>query len=79
LSYRTWSFDSSGNSEESEGSWDPKARTLTWKVLENAAGGITTTTSTFPEDGKETWSIVAKVENGETLVDVSGEGTRRKE
>jgi hypothetical protein len=77
--YRTWSFDSSGTSEESEGSWDPKTRTLTWKVPENAAGGVTITKSTFREDGKETWSIVAKVGNGETLVDVSGEGTRRKE
>jgi hypothetical protein len=77
--YRTWSFDSSGNTEESEGTWDPKARALTWKVPENAAGGTTITTSTFPEDGQETWSILAKDGNGETLVDVSGKGTRRKE
>jgi hypothetical protein len=77
--YRTWSFDSSGNSEESAGTWDPKTRTLTWKVPENAAGGTTITTSTFSEDGKETWSIVATDGNGETLADVSGKGTRRKQ
>jgi hypothetical protein len=77
--YRTWSFDSSGNTEESQGSWDPKARTLTWKVPENANGGITTSTSTFPGDGKETWSILAKDANGETLADVIGKGIRRKQ
>jgi hypothetical protein len=70
---------SSGNTEESQGSWDPKTRTLTWKVPENAAGGITITTSTYTEDGKETWSILAKDGNGETLADVSGKSTRRKE
>jgi hypothetical protein len=77
--YRTWGFDSSGNTEESQGSWDPKARRLTWKVSENAAGGVTITTSTFTEDGTETWSILAKDGNGETLADVSGKGTRRKD
>jgi len=77
--YRTWSFDSAGDTEESQGAWDPKARTLTWKVRENNSGGMTTITSTFPEDGKETWSILAKDGNGEVLADVSGNGTRRKE
>jgi hypothetical protein len=46
---------------------------------ENTAGGVTISTATFPEDGKETWSILAKVGNGETLADVSGEGSRREE
>jgi hypothetical protein len=58
--YRTWSFDSAGETEESLGAWDPKARTLTWKVRENNSGGTTINTSTFPEDGKESWSILAK-------------------
>jgi hypothetical protein len=77
--YRTFSFDSAGDTEESQGAWDPKARRLTWKVRENTSGGMTTITSTFPEDGKETWSILAKDSNGEVLADVSGQGTRRKE
>jgi len=77
--YRTWSFDSAGETEESLGAWDPKARTLTWKVRENNSGGTTIITSTFPEDGKESWSILAKDGDGEVLADVSGKGTRRKE
>jgi len=78
-SYRTWSFDSAGDTEESLGAWDPKARTLTWKVRANNNGGMTTTTSTFPEDGKESWSILVKDGVGEVLADVSGKGNRRKE
>jgi hypothetical protein len=77
--YRTWSFDSGGNTEESQGTWDPKTRTLVWKVRENLSGGITTSTSTFPEEGKETWSLLIKDGDGEVLADVNGTGTRRKE
>jgi hypothetical protein len=77
--YRTWSFDSSGSTEESQGTWDPKARTLTWKVRENTSGGVTTTTSNFSEEGKESWTILVKDGDGEVLADVSGKGTRRTE
>ena len=78
-SYRTWNFDSTGNTEESQGAWNPKERTLTWKVAENNSGGITIIKSTFPEDGKESWSILVKDGDGEIVADVSGKSTRRKE
>jgi hypothetical protein len=75
--YRGWSFDSNGTSEESEGTWDPKSRTLKMTVKKNAMGGTSVVTSTFPEDGKETWSIVMKNSEGKVVVDVSGTSTRR--
>ena len=77
--YRTWSFDSAGDTAESQGEWDAKARTLTWKIRENNSGGMTISTSTFPEDGQESWTMVVKGPNGEVLADVTGKGTRRKE
>jgi hypothetical protein len=77
MTYRTWSFDSTGNAEESQGLWDPQKRTLTWKILENNSGGMTIVTSTFAQDGMETWSILAKDSNGTVLADVNGKATRR--
>jgi Protein of unknown function (DUF1579) len=78
-SYRTWGFDSAGNTEESQGTWDPKARTFTWTVRENIGGGETVTTSNFSEDGTEIWTILMKDGDGQVLADVSGKGTREKE
>jgi len=76
--YRTWSFDSAGNTEESQGAWNIKTRTLRWTVRQNSDGGTTIITSTFPEDGRETWSIVMKDGDGKIMADVSGTGARRK-
>ncbi len=78
-SYRTWGFDSTGNTEESQGTWDAKASTFTWKVRENPSGGETVTTSNFSEDGTESWTILMKDGDGQVLADVNGKGTRRKE
>jgi hypothetical protein len=74
--YRTWSFDSSGTVEESQGTWDDEARTITWTARENTLGGQTVTQSKFSDD-HESWSIVVKDGDGQVVAEFNGKSVRR--
>ena len=77
--YRRWSFSSTGIVDESRGQWDAKTRTMIWTAADNELGGTTVTTSTFEDDGRETWSIQFQDREGKVATTVNGTATPRKE
>ena len=78
MTYRSWTFDSAGFTEESQGTWNAESRTMKWIVRDNLSGGSTVSESTFPEEGRETWSVVVKDDDGEIVADVQGKSTRKE-
>jgi hypothetical protein len=77
--YRSWGFYSTGAMGESRGAWDAQTRTMTWTIRDAEAGGEAVTKATFPEDGRETWSITEKDRDGKVVGEISGRSTRRRQ
>jgi Protein of unknown function (DUF1579) len=75
--YRSWLFVSNGSTSESEGSYDAKTKTFTWKARD-ADGVRTVTKSSFAEDGAENWAITVTEANVRVLADMKGKNIRRK-
>jgi hypothetical protein len=76
--YRSWTFVSNGFTNEAEGAWDAKTRTMTWTTRDPESGLTRITTATFPEDGIEKWTIVGKDREGKVVFETTGKNTRRK-
>ena len=77
--YRSWSFISTGFALENRGTWDAKARTMTWTGQDAQSGQTMVTRATFAADGIETWSIVEKDKDGKVVSESTGRNTRRKD
>jgi hypothetical protein len=77
--YRSWSFISTGFALENRGTWDAKARTMTWTGQDTQSGRTMITRATFADGGTETWSIVEKDKDGQVVSESTGRNTRRKD
>lgn len=73
--YRTWSFMSNGMAGEAESTWDPATQTMT--KITRYGDATQTTTSSFSEDGVETWHMVNRDASQTVVSEMSGRNTRR--
>jgi hypothetical protein len=75
---RQWFFHSHGFNHISIGTWDEKAKTLTW-VSEFGTGVKGTGTDRFIDNDNREWHFVIKDGNGDTLFEMSGKSKRVKQ
>jgi hypothetical protein len=75
--YRNWFFDSQGNTLEATGTWDAKAKTMTWKS-DPGPGLSGTATHRFLDADTYEWTYTIKDAGGKVYLDVKGKHTRSK-
>jgi hypothetical protein len=75
--YRWWSFMSNGHTEESEGTWDAKTRTMT--RITRYGDFTQTTKSNFAKPGIEKWTMINMDQNKKVVSEMRGTNTRRNE
>lgn len=78
--YRTWYFDSGGGQPRGSvrGSWDDKARTMTWTGTDEA-GNKTVGKSRIVDRDHHEWTVITTDPQGKVVLDLLGKNTRRKE
>ena len=75
--FRSWFFNSFGNSGESTGQWDEKTKTITW--TDTDAMGVTNVMHwRFTNADTLDWDVLAKDKNGKVYLDMKGKLTRKK-
>mgnify|MGYP003583718629 CR=1 FL=1 len=75
-SYRRWYFSSVGIASEFEGHWNAETKTMTWTLLNPAAGRSGTLTDTFHADGYTT-DVVYKDGAGKIVRHATLEAVRK--
>lgn len=74
--YRVWYFDSEGVTSQGSGSYDEKAKTLTWDV---SVVGVTTVVKwKFVDDDTFEWEMTSKDDSEAVLLDVKGTMKRKR-
>lgn len=75
--YRHWYFSSEGIADESTGTWDEDARTMTWNA--DLDGGKTMVNVVrFTDADTQEWKLVVKDKAGQAVTELHGKMTRRK-
>ena len=72
--YRWWTFMSTGQMEESEGTWNAHTKTMT--RITRYGDIVQTATSHFAKPGLEQWTIVNSDRNQAVVSEMSGTNTR---
>ena len=76
--YRSWWFNSEGNSSKSTGQWDSASKTISFQS--DLGNGITSRSSVrFVDNNNEEWNVVIKDGDGKLYLDLNVKATRRKE
>jgi hypothetical protein len=74
--YRSWFYDSVGSANESQGQWDEKSKTLSWKA--DLGDGMTyVSRHHFIDKDTYEWDYVVTDKDGKVYMDVHGKHTRR--
>ena len=76
--YRNWSFNSSGESSESEGKWDETAKAMIWKGVDVQSQMAVEMKSDHSKSDVNPWSIDFKTQDDQTVFTISGNNKRIK-
>jgi len=76
--YRYWTFDSSGGSSQSEGTWDQTTKVMTWQGQDEQTKLKSILESNHSKSDVNPWSITIKTEQGQPVIEINGNNTRIK-
>ncbi len=79
MGYRSWTFVSNGEFNQSEMTWDATAKTMKSVRQPNSNGIRSTNTADFSVAGKERWKFSDTDRDGQQVGEMSGVNTLRKE